>query len=65
MNHRKNEPQPAVRKKGEAGYIRLYKKLREEILSGIEKRAERAFVPALQAVYDTLFSECVKLEQLK
>lgn len=35
MNHRKNEPQPAVRKKGEAGYIRLYKKLREEILSGI------------------------------
>ena len=40
-------------------------KREEEILSGIEKRAERAFVPALQAVYDTLFSECVKLEQLK
>ena len=53
----------AAEAKKKAGKPVRDEKREEEILAGIEKRAGCAFVPALQAVYDTLMSECVKLEK--
>ncbi|MBO2516462.1 MAG: chorismate mutase [Clostridiales bacterium] len=35
----------------------------DEILRRIEKLADRPYDTAIQSVYDTLFSECVKLER--